>query len=189
MSGSEIVMSEEELKAFDDWEPVSFRPEPDEIWHAAWEACSREVKRLNTELARMYQIASGYCALLGAPTDWQPIETAPKDGTVFWAYAESVEDPYGRGPRQAEAYWDKEEQIWEGEGLTVWHKITHWKPLPAAPNQQGKTASQRSAAKPDGFVLVSKQGVEAMKEVLRISDRKHAAWDEAKAAIESGEAK
>lgn len=67
------------------------------------------------------------------PDGWQPIETAPKDGTTIWGYAEPDGDPYGRSPQQAETYWDEDLKEWNRDGLTYWHKLTHWMPLPPKP--------------------------------------------------------
>lgn len=67
------------------------------------------------------------------PDGWQPIETAPKDGTVFWGYAVPEADPYARGPRQAEVYWDTDLDAWNSDGLTHWHQVTHWSPLLSGP--------------------------------------------------------
>ena len=71
-------------------------------------------------------------------TDWQPIETAPKDGTRILAYgnhllnaeqtwATVIWQDYSKGfvcdPNEATEY-DPEVSI-----------ITHWMPLPASPEQ------------------------------------------------------
>ena len=62
---------------------------------------------------------------------WQPIETAPKDGTRILAYApDSL-----LGPTQAVIYW------WElGDEIALWcgadetpFRATHWMPLPEPP--------------------------------------------------------
>lgn len=69
--------------------------------------------------------------------EWQPIETAPKDGTHIWLFS--------NGDHQCAGYWlitSGEDYHWEGwifadelladvkpDGLDP----THWMPLPAAP--------------------------------------------------------
>ena len=74
-----------------------------------------------------------------ATPEWQPIETAPKDGTAFRAYADELIDldfnPWG----SVEAAWSGEEFIgcvWNGQQDAWYGKAinpTHWMPLPAAP--------------------------------------------------------
>jgi hypothetical protein len=68
-------------------------------------------------------------------SDWQPIETAPKDGTLVWAYASRFDDANGR---QGMASFLRTSQ-----GFGVWHwrhgrnyggsNPTHWMPLPEPP--------------------------------------------------------
>lgn len=73
--------------------------------------------------------------------EWQPIETAPKDGTAFvgsngkYAYRTMLGRYYVKwpheegGPTYAEK-WNKE----TGDSVYPW-KPTHWMPLPPCPNQ------------------------------------------------------
>ena len=72
-------------------------------------------------------------------SEWQPIETAPKDGTYIIAYFPS----HGRREAYAEsAYFvDLELEDDPGRGVWVWSQDgdepqvqpTHWMPLPEAP--------------------------------------------------------
>lgn len=64
---------------------------------------------------------------------WQPIETAPRDGTEIWAF----------NGEQARMHWV------EGDGFALWiwsdellsdidpcaEQPTHWMPLPAPPKE------------------------------------------------------
>lgn len=70
-------------------------------------------------------------------TDWQPISTAPKDGTVIDLW---IKTPDG-GYREPDAHWGNGDL---GKGwVTVagddqWNlendgEITHWQPLPSPP--------------------------------------------------------
>ena len=73
---------------------------------------------------------------------WQPIATAPRDGTPVLIYM-----PEASRKRVMEAYWATpwegapEEQCWwstphgpAGRGYTILQKaVTHWMPLPAPP--------------------------------------------------------
>lgn len=61
-------------------------------------------------------------------TNWQPIETAPKDGTRIWlADAKNI----------VTGFWSPPFGAWRcdwGVG-TAGDKPTHWRPLPEAPVQ------------------------------------------------------
>jgi len=65
--------------------------------------------------------------------DWQPIETAPKDGTRFLAYEDGnhyalewcPDMPCGGG------YWAS----YCGQYVTMSPEPTHWMPLPAPPSR------------------------------------------------------
>ena len=58
---------------------------------------------------------------------WQPIETAPKDGTVVLLL--------GRSGRHADGFF--EPKAYNGIGVWVWPYVhaepTHWQPLPEPP--------------------------------------------------------
>lgn len=56
-------------------------------------------------------------------SQWQPIETAPKDGSEFLSWSELS---------QWVTHWDEKSKIWKsGEGYGL--KPTHWMPLPEPP--------------------------------------------------------
>lgn len=60
---------------------------------------------------------------------WQPIETAPKDGTEI--------DVWCVDHRVANAWWCNADNKWRtyGDDRITWtHQPTHWMPLPEAPN-------------------------------------------------------
>lgn len=71
-------------------------------------------------------------------TEWQPIETAPRDGTEFLAYDIQAK-------KQDVCHWSKnfewfeavqsdgETGPWFGEFGRDREDITHWQPLPAPP--------------------------------------------------------
>jgi hypothetical protein len=74
-------------------------------------------------------------AALRAVREWQPIETAPKDGTKFLGAYSGVNDVYA-------AYWFADvDSIYGGyfvkDGTIQVVKPTHWMPLPQPP-QEGK---------------------------------------------------
>lgn len=66
-------------------------------------------------------------------SEWQPIETAPRDGTWVWAYypVKTFED------RQQVAQWVTDghgESRWvDASDHIDWTQPTHWAPLPAPP--------------------------------------------------------
>lgn len=78
---------------------------------------------------------------------WQPIATAPKDGTPFRAYgAELVHadfNPWGQveavhdGERLFGAIWDGQFDCWNS--LEIGDKATRWQPFPASPSPVGPT--------------------------------------------------
>lgn len=76
---------------------------------------------------------------------WQPIETAPRDGTSFIAFRPTmwggkghigptswVDDRYAKKPRP---FWQSVEH-WIGILEDRQHPPTHWQPIPAAPEVQ-----------------------------------------------------
>lgn len=74
--------------------------------------------------------------------NWEPIESAPKDGTRVDLWAVNV---FGEAKRFAGCYWEVatyefHHDRWIGlpEGRKSW-KPTHWMPLPKPPNTRMKT--------------------------------------------------
>lgn len=64
-------------------------------------------------------------ALVAAPEPtWQPIETAPKDGTEILLLC-------GRSKRTG--YWARRIERWVIDAVVSLPKATHWMPLPTAP--------------------------------------------------------
>ena len=66
---------------------------------------------------------SARAALAAAENDgWQPIETAPKDGSSIMLF-----------PHFIVTHWDGEEEMnWAGSRRVA---FTHWRPLPAPPSE------------------------------------------------------
>lgn len=88
------------------------------------------------DLEEANRIYDGIPALLASPAavGWQPIETAPKDGTAFIATGLN----YGKdsGPRHyCMALWEqgewREASEWNGHSSLAY--LTHWQPLPSPP--------------------------------------------------------
>lgn len=57
-------------------------------------------------------------------TEWQPIETAPKDGTPILVC--------DKGPYAYVAEWFQHSRTWIGADKMYWEP-THWMPLPEPP--------------------------------------------------------
>jgi hypothetical protein len=82
--------------------------------------------------------------------EWQPIETAPKDGTWIVTLApESIQNGDGPKPFVSTAKWVQEtREYWQSAGprkqelvtedashWSDWEDPTHWMPLPRAPTE------------------------------------------------------
>lgn len=66
-------------------------------------------------------------------TEWQPIKTAPKDGTKFLAYCEGgYITTLNQPPSCALGFWLQIDSEWRGaaKSSAVW---THWMPMPPSP--------------------------------------------------------
>ena len=75
-------------------------------------------------------------------TVWQPIETAPKDGSYVDLWCAPISDGGAvlLPCRLPNCYWVSDYNSWymsvaRGELIKVWHRVTHWMPLPAAPEK------------------------------------------------------
>lgn len=65
------------------------------------------------------------------PIDWQPIATAPKDGTEILL----TDGQYKRT-----GYWAKRIQIWSIDCVVPLNPPTHWLPLPGSKMNGSSTA-------------------------------------------------
>lgn len=80
-----------------------------------------------TQMQAHYQ--AGVAA--GRAMEWQPIETAPKDGTkVLAVLNRRIMDAFATPRNDGPAIWTF--GMWSGEHI----QPTHWMPLPAAPKEQ-----------------------------------------------------
>lgn len=82
-------------------------------------------------------------------SEWQPIETAPKDGgdIDLWAVNDTgvgyrIADGYWtvnglkhgyEHPRLYKEGWAAPNHGWDGDDGSVFDRVTHWMPLPDAP--------------------------------------------------------
>jgi hypothetical protein len=106
----------------------------------------RAIEHMRTQTANMQTLAENGAAEISKLTAelqevrkdaWQPIGTAPKDGTeILLGYGGRVR-PYGNGDYGDRAYVTarkfKPTQWGEGWGVEPFETPTHWRPLPAAP--------------------------------------------------------
>jgi hypothetical protein len=67
-----------------------------------------------------------------SPSPWMPIETAPKDGTEFWAYSQDLSGN-GLSSFQSRCAWHPDAGFCTDEI----REPTHWMPLPPAPQKEG----------------------------------------------------
>ena len=72
--------------------------------------------------------------------DWQPIETAPKDGTAFLAFVTWSWSNGGDGSQQDVMAWDERAGFFYSptapnyvQGCDTDCAVTHWMPLPEPP--------------------------------------------------------
>ena len=67
---------------------------------------------------------------MGFMLPWQPIESAPKDGT--WVMLDDVNDP---DPMMCAFQWDEKENCWMSFAGNGWEgePPTHWRPWPTRP--------------------------------------------------------
>jgi hypothetical protein len=67
------------------------------------------------------------------PTGWQPIEKAPKDGTVYLAYANGKIFTENKPPNCYPGEWEWNEHRQQWRGRAGFWLATHWMPLPPLP--------------------------------------------------------
>jgi hypothetical protein len=63
-------------------------------------------------------------------SEWQPIETAPKDGTAIDIWARK---PDGGGQRWTDIVWENGWVSVEGKLSDKYWTYTHWMPIPNPP--------------------------------------------------------
>lgn len=82
-------------------------------------------------------------------SDWQPIESAPRDGSWFVTVNANARDPEYEVGRYQPYEWNRFVEVGEGlfrqQAETVseftqnnWHRATHWMPLPTPPSTSGE---------------------------------------------------
>jgi Lar family restriction alleviation protein len=96
-------------------------------WHQ-WGADIRSAAATITTLAALAAVPSL------AADQWQTIDTAPKDGSEFLAVCGHDDETYWllRGTRDGSFFYN------DGLGDVYVPCVTHWMPLPPAPDQEGE---------------------------------------------------
>lgn len=123
-----------------------YKPDADLINVAAFEVRNM-LGRISPRFPSDAEIAAIIRKHMQHSRGWQPIETAPKDGThiIVWPYQHMrYKRPMG-DKRPGEAYWHQpgnpeHEGFWifaSGLGYRAEHP-THWQPLPASPSPEDK---------------------------------------------------
>jgi hypothetical protein len=81
---------------------------------------------------------------------WQPLETAPRDGT-FFLVANGSEAVVGNWPEGYElGRWSCEsdtKKVWHGWPILMRESLTHWRPIPPLPGQEEVYESQETGQK------------------------------------------
>ena len=100
----------------------------------------RETASVRRSLSRLCLSLAEPGDLNGAGMDWQPIETAPKDGTKILVFCPwlGVCGPatwnicqYAKNPKPFWTHWG--ERIWGTSRVRI-DQPTHWMPMPEGPN-------------------------------------------------------
>lgn len=113
-------------------ETAAYEAERNRAWHS-WFAARGHISPTDEHTLIFdggFRMAWEFCRAQPAPGEWQPIETAPKDGTHIQLY---------RPVMQFVGYYGGEDSGWRhnAPGLdAIWPLPTHWMPLPPTPSEQ-----------------------------------------------------
>lgn len=114
----------------------------DRMTREVFAECSfaEEVEALLRDLLAL--LSAGGSAPRVEPLTWQPIETAPRDGSAFRAYHPDLVHADFNPSGSVEACFDGEQivgAVWNG-CHDIWNTTliepTHWMPLPAPPSRE-----------------------------------------------------
>lgn len=97
--------------------------------------------RWDIQLASMKEVwegvAKAVAAVVRAESQWQPIETAPRDGTDVLIYVPYYPDGarIETGWFSSKGYWESYSRLYAGEHHSPLCRLqpTHWQPLPEPP--------------------------------------------------------
>lgn len=123
---------------------TGFRGTPEQLINALSEMVRREPRQMQGAILRA--ALSALTAANARADAWQPIETAPKDGTRLDLWCRRSCNPPVEFERRTSVYWCRTHQRFRTEG--EFHYVeetfnprpgerylipTHWRPLPAPP--------------------------------------------------------
>lgn len=75
---------------------------------------------------------------------WQPIETAPRDGTgILGGWFRGVFNKEHPWRHQGVTFWRDGEWVNPDEEERSFYEPTHWQPLPAPPSDEPKEVDER----------------------------------------------
>lgn len=124
--------------------PLEWGVKPGEYAHDYIRA---DLVHADAELAKQHH-AEVFGAGVDLSPQWQPIDTAPKDGTVVDLWCKRSWNPPTSHVRETGKYYCTTHNLWRTEGETHYveatfapdachrHLIpTHWVPLPASPTE------------------------------------------------------
>ena len=127
--------------------PPDLGPLPEPLKPMEWQQFMWTAAQVEAERQRCYMLG------VAAASQWRPIETAPKDGSLFlcWVaavrYGETDEgQPYEQDASQVDfCSWSDGPSDLPGHGyfdpccgrIGDSQGVTHWMPLPSAPTKEG----------------------------------------------------
>jgi hypothetical protein len=96
------------------------------------------------QAARAIELVDWLCSEVATKSQWQPIETAPKDGMFL------VATPDGRQFVMSGEILERQRTAKHPTPEHLRFNVTHWRPLPAPPEQRARSLAQaEQAAKGD----------------------------------------
>jgi hypothetical protein len=108
----------------------------EDLTHEAWLRDTDATDLSDIRAGVMRTIAAIEANGLVVVPGWQPIESAPRDGTRVYAKGRDFGKPDG-DEHFVWVVWELGEWLEaDDENSTCWH-LTHWMPLPAAPKGEG----------------------------------------------------
>jgi hypothetical protein len=90
-------------------------------------------------------------------SDWQPIDTAPRDGTIILCALDFL-------PYPLPLSWAKHRALWFCPADGQPHNPTHWMPLPKAPDPEGRLKAWMAKNEAAGKAQAAAKALEPQRE-------------------------